>query len=200
MLWQAIGNRKIWVLSDEVYEHIDFQCAGHRSLLQHPLLRQRGVVVSSFGKTYQMTGWKVGYCIAPKILTEEIRKIHQYLTFSVNTPAQLALADMLAHAPQHYLTLADFYRQKRDFLIAALEKSRFRILPCFGTYFLLLDYSAISDLDDVSFSEWLTREVGVAAIPISVFCNCTFAHRLIRICFAKQQTTLKQAAERLCQL
>ena len=127
LLWQAIGTREIWVLSDEVYEHIHFQSTGHRSLLQHPLLRQRGVVISSFGKTYHMTGWKVGYCIAPKIMTDEIRKIHQYLTFSVNTPAQLALADMLAHAPQHYLTLADFYQQKRDYLIAALEKSRFRI-------------------------------------------------------------------------
>lgn len=141
---------------------------------------------------------RVLYC-AEKV-TDEIRKIHQYLTFSVNTPAQLALADMLAHSPQHYLTLPDFYQQKRDYLISALEKSRFKILPCSGTYFLLLDYRAISSLNDVSFCEWLTREVGVAAIPLSVFCNSQYAHSLIRICFAKQLPTLKQAAERLCQL
>lgn len=199
-LWQTISNRKIWVLSDEVYEHIHFQPSGHQSLLQHPNLRQRGIVVSSFGKTYHMTGWRVGYCIAPKTVTKEIRKIHQYLTFSVNTPAQLALADMLAHSPDHYATLADFYQKKRDYLSSALQKSRFEILPCSGTYFLLLDYRAISSLDDVSFCEWLTREVGVAAIPLSVFCDKPFTHSLIRVCFAKKQPTLKQAAERLCRL
>lgn len=199
-LWQAIGQQETYVLSDEVYEHICFAEGGHFSILQHPQLRERGIAVSSFGKTYHMTGWKVGYCVAPTAISAEIRKVHQYLTFAVNTPAQLALADMLRKEPEHYLDLPAFYRQRRDFLINALQESRFRVLPCEGTYFLLLDYSAISDLDDVSFCQWLTKEVGVAAIPLSVFCDGEFPHKLIRLCFAKQEHTLAAAAERLCQI
>lgn len=199
-LWQAIQLQEIYVLSDEVYEHICFAQAGHASVLTHPPLRQRAVVVSSFGKTFHMTGWKVGYCVAPAALTAEVRKVHQYLTFSVNTPAQLALADMLNADPQHYRQLPDFYRARRDRFIQALGNSRFRLLPCEGTYFLLADYSAISDLDDVAFCQWLTKEVGVAAIPLSVFCAGPFPHKLIRLCFAKQEATLDAAAERLCQL
>ena len=147
-----------------------------------------------------MTGWKVGYCIAPAAISAEIRKVHQYLTFAVNTPAQLALADMLRETPEHYLELPAFYQSRRDFLINALKESRFKVLPCEGTYFLLLDYSAISGLDDVSFCQWLTSEVGVAAIPLSVFCAGEFPHKLIRLCFAKQEPTLQAAAERLCQI
>lgn len=199
-LWQAIADKPIFVLSDEVYEHICFREPGHISVLQHPELRNRATVVSSFGKTYHMTGWKVGYCVAPPAITNEIRKIHQYLTFSVHTPTQLALADMLNHAPEHYLELPNFYRSRRDFLINALKTSRFTLLPCQGTYFLLLDYSAISDLDDVEFCRYLTTEVGVAAIPLSVFCAGEFPHRLIRLCFAKEEATLQAAAEKLCQL
>ena len=149
----------------------------------HPQLRERAVAVSSFGKTYHMTGWKVGYCVAPAPISAEIRKVHQYLTFSVNTPAQLALADMLRAEPEHYLALPDFYRQKRDILVNALNESRLEILPCEGTYFLLVDYSA-----------------GVAAIPLSVFCADPFPHKLIRLCFAKKESTLLAAAERLRQL
>ena len=199
-LWQAIAYREIYVLSDEVYEHICFAEGGHASVLKHPQLRERAVAVSSFGKTYHMTGWKVGYCIAPAAISAELRKVHQYLTFSVNTPAQLALADMLRAEPQHYRELPAFYRARRDVLVNALRDSKLEILPCEGTYFLLADYSAISDLDDVAFCQWLTKEVGVAAIPLSVFCADPFPHKLIRLCFAKQESTLLAAAERLCTL
>ncbi|MRS14023.1 aminotransferase class I/II-fold pyridoxal phosphate-dependent enzyme [Enterobacteriaceae bacterium RIT691] len=199
-LWQAIAEREIYVLSDEVYEHICFAPEGHASVLAHPQLRERAVAVSSFGKTFHMTGWKVGYCVAPAAISAELRKVHQYLTFSVNTPAQLAIADMLRSEPQHYRELPDFYRARRDLFVAALSESRLEILPCEGTYFLLADYSAISDLDDVSFCQWLTKDVGVAAIPLSVFCADPFPHKLIRLCFAKQESTLLAAAERLCKL
>ncbi len=199
-LWQAIADREIYVLSDEVYEHICFADGGHASVLKHPQLRERAVAVSSFGKTYHMTGWKVGYCIAPAAISAELRKVHQYLTFSVNTPAQLALAVMLRAEPQHYRELPAFYRARRDVLVNALRESKLEILPCEGTYFLLADYSAISDLDDVAFCQWLTKEVGVAAIPLSVFCADPFPHKLIRLCFAKQESTLLAAAERLCTL
>ncbi|MEL4016628.1 pyridoxal phosphate-dependent aminotransferase [Dryocola clanedunensis] len=199
-LWQAIAQHEIYVLSDEVYEHICFADEGHASVLAHPQLRERAVAVSSFGKTFHMTGWKIGYSVAPAALSAEIRKVHQYLTFAVNTPAQLAIADMLRAQPGHYRELPDFYRTRRDRFIQALASSRFEILPCEGTYFLLADYSAISDLDDVSFCQWLTKEVGVAAIPLSVFCADPFPHKLIRLCFAKQEATLDAAAERLCRL
>lgn len=200
VLWQAIAEREIYVLSDEVYEHICFAKDGHASVLAHPALRERAVAVSSFGKTYHMTGWKVGYCVAPAPVSAELRKVHQYLTFAVNTPAQLALADMLRAQPEHYRQLPEFYQARRDLFIDALSQSRLKLLPCEGTYFLLADYSAISDLDDVSFCRWLTTEVGVAAIPLSVFCAAPFPHKLIRLCFAKQEATLLAAAERLCRL
>ena len=199
-LWQAINRHEIYVVSDEVYEHICFATHGHASVLAHPQLRARAVAVSSFGKTYHMTGWKVGYCVAPPAISAELRKVHQYLTFSVNTPAQLALADMLREDPTHYRELPAFYQRKRDVLVNALRDSRLEILPCEGTYFLLIDYSAVSDLNDVAFCQWLTKEVGVAAIPLSVFCADPFPHKLIRLCFAKQESTLLAAAERLVTL
>ncbi|MTD27230.1 pyridoxal phosphate-dependent aminotransferase [Erwinia sorbitola] len=199
-LWEAVRQQEIYVLSDEVYEHICFDTHGHASVLAHAELRARAIAVSSFGKTFHMTGWKVGYCVAPAAISAELRKVHQYLTFSVNTPAQLAIADMLEQHPEHYRELPEFYRARRDRFVKALSGSRFKLLPCEGTYFLLADYSAISDLDDVAFCQWLTQEVGVAAIPLSVFCADTFPHKLIRLCFAKQEATLDAAAERLCQL
>lgn len=199
-LWQAIAEREIYVLSDEVYEHICFAALGHASVLTHPELRNRAIAVSSFGKTFHMTGWKVGYCVAPAALSAEVRKIHQYLTFAVNTPAQLALADMLRDEPEHWRQLPEFYRDRRDHLVQALGSSRLELLPCEGTYFLLADYSGVSDMDDVSFCQWLTINVGVAAIPLSVFCAEPFAHKLIRLCFAKRDATLDAAAERLCRL
>lgn len=199
-LWQAIKEREIFVISDEVYEHICFARQGHASVLAHSELRERAVAVSSFGKTYHMTGWKIGYCVAPAAIISELRKVHQYLTFSVNTPAQLALADMLREDPAHYRELPAFYQKKRDVLVNALRDSRLEILPCEGTYFLLVDYSAVSTLNDVEFCQWLTTEVGVAAIPLSVFCADPFPHKLIRLCFAKQESTLLAAAERLVSL
>ncbi|MFP1727707.1 pyridoxal phosphate-dependent aminotransferase [Lonsdalea quercina] len=199
-LWQAIAEREIYVLSDEVYEHICFDPQGHASVLAHPELRQRAVAVSSFGKTFHMTGWKVGYCVAPAPISAELRKIHQYLTFSVNTPAQLAIADMLREHPEHWRELPEFYQARRDRFVNALSASRFELLPCQGTYFLLADYKAISTQDDVSFCRWMTEHVGVAAIPLSVFCADPFPHTLIRLCFAKQESTLDAAAERLCRL
>ena len=199
-LWQAIKEREIFVISDEVYEHICFARQGHASVLAHSELRERAVAVSSFGKTYHMTGWKIGYCVAPAAISSELRKVHQYLTFSVNTPAQLALADMLREDPAHYRELPAFYQKKRDVLVNALRDSRLEILPCEGTYFLLVDYSAVSTLNDVEFCQWLTTEVGVAAIPLSVFCADPFPHKLIRLCFAKQESTLLAAAERLSSL
>jgi methionine aminotransferase len=199
-LWAAIAEHEIYVLSDEVYEHICFAKGGHASVLAHQQLRQRAIAVSSFGKTFHMTGWKVGYCVAPVALSAEVRKVHQYLTFSVNTPAQLALADMLRAKPEHWQQLPAFYLAKRDRFVQALANSKLEILPCAGTYFLLADYSAISDLDDVAFCRWLTEHAGVAAIPLSVFCAEPFPHKLIRLCFAKQDATLDAAAERLCRL
>ncbi len=199
-LWQAIAGQEIYVLSDEVYEHICFTKGGHASVLAHPQLRERAIAVSSFGKTFHMTGWKVGYCVAPAPLSAEVRKVHQYLTFSVNTPAQLALADMLRAEPEHYRTLPAFYRARRDLFVEALKPGRFKLLACEGTYFLLADYSAISALNDVDFCRWLTAEVGVAAIPLSVFCEGPFPHRLIRLCFAKQPETLLAAAQKLVAL
>lgn len=193
-LWESIAAREIYVLSDEVYEHISFASGGHISALMHKGLRERSVVVSSFGKTYHMTGWKVGYCIAPAAISTELRKIHQFLTFAVNTPAQLALADMLEAQPEHYRHLPAFYLQRRQRLAAGLADSRFQVIEGQGTYFLLVDYRAISDADDVTFCRWLTIDVGVAAIPLSVFCDGPWPHKLVRLCFAKQDATLDAAA------
>lgn len=186
------------VLSDEVYEHIVFDGADHQSVLRHAELAERSFVVSSFGKTYHCTGWKVGYCIAPRALSAEFRKVHQYLTFCTFTPAQVAFADMLERDPQHYLDLPAFYQAKRDRFRELLAGSKFRLLPVGGAYFQVADYSALDDRDDLAFSEWLIKHAGVAAIPISAFYETPPAdQRLVRFCFAKNDATLEQAAERL---
>lgn len=186
------------VLSDEVYEHIVFDGADHQSVLRHAELAERSFVVSSFGKTYHCTGWKVGYCIAPRALSAEFRKVHQYLTFCTFTPAQVAFADLLERDPQHYLDLPAFYQAKRDHFRALLAGSKFRLLPVGGAYFQVADYSALDDRDDLAFSEWLIKQAGVAAIPISAFYETPPAdQRLVRFCFAKNDATLEQAAERL---
>ncbi|MGO3344503.1 MAG: methionine aminotransferase [Marinomonas sp.] len=199
-LWQAIESRDIYVLSDEVYEFIHF--GDHAvSVHKHTKLSERSLVVSSFGKSFHLTGWKVGYVVAPTELMMELRKIHQYVTFCTATPLQQALAEHLTESPEESVGLAAFYQQKRDVLRNALENSRFTLLPCDGTYFQLLDYSQISDLDDVAFCEWLIAEVGVAAIPVSVFYqHAPQGQRLIRLCFAKEEETLATAAERLSRL
>ena len=199
-LAEIVRGTNIFVLSDEVYEHIVFDGALHQSVLRHAELAARSFVVSSFGKTYHCTGWKVGYCIAPQALSAEFRKVHQYLTFCTFNPAQWAFADVLEHDPQHYLDLPAFYQQKRDFFRGLLAPSKFKLLPVRGAYFQVVDYSAISNKDDLNFSEWLIHEAGVAAIPVSAFYETPPETRLVRFCFAKSEATLSAAAERLCKL
>ncbi|MCB5163131.1 methionine aminotransferase [Marinomonas algarum] len=199
-LWQAVQHRDVYVLSDEVYEFIQFN-ESVVSVHKHQRLAERSIIVSSFGKSFHLTGWKVGYVVAPADITAELRKVHQYVTFCTATPLQQALAEHLLALPEESAGLAGLYRQKRDVLRNALANSRFHLLPCDGTYFQLLDYSDISDLDDVAFCEWLIDEVGVAAIPISVFYQTPpNGQRLIRLCFAKEDDTLVEAAQRLSAL
>lgn len=184
------------ILSDEVYEHLVYDGIQHRSPAHYPALRDRTFVVASFGKLYHTTGWKVGYCLAPADLTSEFRKVHQFNVFSVNTPIQHALADFLVDRDE-YLMLSAFFQQKRDFLLEGLTTTSFRALPCEGTYFLLADYSAISDLPEQDFCQMLTKQFGVATIPVSAFYHQTSNQQLVRICFAKQAETLERAMERL---
>ncbi|MGI9146528.1 MAG: methionine aminotransferase [Chloroflexota bacterium] len=188
----------VLVLSDEVYEHIIFDGRQHQSVLRHAELAERSFVVSSFGKTYHCTGWKVGYCIAPPALSAEFRKVHQYLTFATFTAAQHAFADVLEADPRHHLDLPAFYAARRDRFRDLIGESRFALLPVAGAYFQVVDYSAIADCDDVSFCEWLVREKGVAGIPVSVFYDAAPADlKLVRFCFAKTEATLSQAGQRL---
>ena len=195
-----IRERDIYLVSDEVYEHLVFDGIQHASVLAHEELYQRAFVVSSFGKTYHVTGWKTGYVVAPPALSTELRKVHQYVSFCGVTPLQWALADYMAEHPEHVEELPAFYQAKRDLFCDLLAGSRFTFTRAAGTYFQLVDYSAIrSDLDDVAMAEWLTREHGVAAIPVSVFYQSPPADlRLVRFCFAKREETLRQAADKLC--
>ena len=195
-----LHGSQVLVLADEVYEHMLFDGRRHHSLLSHAELAGRSFVVSSFGKTYHVTGWKVGYCVAPAPLTVEFRKVHQFVQFAVATPLQAALADFLAECPQHHLDLPEFYQRKRDHFCALLAQTRLRFEPAAGTYFQLVDYSAVSDLPDVEFAHWLTTEIGVAAIPISVFSESPPQERIVRFCFAKHESTLDASAQRLRQL
>ena len=189
-----------YVLSDEVYEHIVFDGLRHATVLAQPQLAERSFAVFSFGKTYHATGWKVGYCVAPSELTQEFRRIHQYLNFAVVTPIQYALADFLAACPEHHQRLGEFYGAKRDSFRRLLAPTPFELGPSKGTYFQLADYGRVSDLEDLEFARWLTVAHGVAVIPISVFCQDPPAERLIRFCFAKQDATLEEAARRLAGL
>ena len=191
----------IVLLSDEVYEHIVFDGARHESVLRHPGLRERAFVISSFGKTYHCTGWKVGYCIAPAALSAEFRKVHQYNVFCTFAPAQHAFAAMIEQEPEHYDTLGAFYEAKRDHFREQLLSTKLKPLPVPGGYFQLVDYSAVSDLDDLAFCRWLTIEHGVTAIPLSPFYETPPAgQRLARLCFAKNEATLDAAIERLRKL
>ncbi len=199
-LAELTRDSEILIISDEVYEHIVFDGALHQSALRHAELAERSFVVSSFGKTYHCTGWKVGYCIAPRALSAEFRKVHQYLTFCTFGPAQWAFAEVLAKDPQHYLDLPAFYQAKRDRFRELLAPTRFTLLPVGGAYFQLVDYSAISDKNDLNFSEWLVREAGVAAIPVSAFYEAAPDARIVRFCFAKSDATLAAAAERLARV
>jgi methionine aminotransferase len=193
-----LAGTGIFLLSDEVYEHIVFDGARHESALRHPALRERAFGVSSFGKTYHCTGWKLGYCIAPPAMSAEFRKVHQYNVFCSFAPAQHAFAAMLEHEPEHYEQLGAFYQAKRDRFREQLLGTRLRPVPVPGGNFQLVDYSAVSDLDDAAFCRWLTVEKGVAAIPLSPFYDVPPAgQRLARLCFAKNEATLDAAIERL---
>ena len=198
-LSRLVAGHDCYLLSDEVYEHVVFDGTAHRSAAQYPELRERAFVVASFGKLYHITGWKVGYCLAPQALMAEFRKVHQFNVFSVNTPIQYALADFLK-VPDEYLGLPAFFQEKRDLLLRGLANTQLTPLPCAGTYFLLADYSAISDLPELAFCEWLTREHGVATIPVAAFYNDAINQRLIRICFAKREETFEKAMERLMRI
>jgi len=192
----ALDGSGVIVLSDEVYEHIVFDGARHESLARHPALRERTCVVSSFGKTYHTTGWKVGYVAAPRALTAEIQRVHQFVTFATNTPAQHAYAEFTRRRAR-YDDLAAFYQEKRDRFLELLESSRFTPVASRGTYFQILDYSAISGEGDAAFAMRLLKEHGVASIPTSAFLYNSEAPRVLRFCFAKKDETLEQAAARL---
>jgi methionine aminotransferase len=197
-LVSILQGTDIVLLSDEVYEHIVFDGARHESTLRHPELRERAFVVSSFGKTYHCTGWKIGYCIAPASLSAEFRKVHQYNTFCSFTPAQFAFAEMIDAHPEHYLELGAFYQAKRDRFASQLRGTRLKPLPVPGGYFQLVDYSEVSNFPDAEFCRWLTVEKGVAAIPLSPFYESPPAgQRLARLCFAKNEQTLDAAIARL---
>ena len=195
-LASIVRNTKIMILSDEVYEHMVFDEQAHLSVSSHAELASRSFVISSFGKTYHVTGWKVGYVLAPSVLTAEFRKVHQFNVFTVNTPMQIGLANYMQN-PSHHVNLPNFYQEKRDFFRAGLEGSKFKLLPTQGTYFQCVDYSAISSLNELDFATWLTKEIGVAAIPVSAFYQKQTQNNLVRFCFAKKTSTLQEALERL---
>jgi methionine aminotransferase len=199
-LQSLVCENNLFLISDEVYEFITFDGEEHESVLRYPELFKRSFTLSSFGKTFHATGWKLGYAVAPEALTNEFRKIHQFITFTSNTPAQIGLTDMLEKHPEHISGLSSFYQHKRDQLVKILSNSRFKLLPSKGTYFLLADYSEISEKNDYDFCRWLIQSVGVAAIPLSPFYEDAGNDKTIRLCFAKQQETLELAGEKLCQL
>lgn len=194
-----VRGSDILILSDEVYEHMVFDGARHESVCRHPELAERAFVVSSFGKTYHVTGWKIGYVAAPAALSAEFRKVHQYNIFTVNTPVQHGIAQYMQN-PAPYLELPAFYQRKRDLFRDGLKNTRFKLLPADGTYFLCVDYSAISSLSEADFAIWLTSEIGVAAIPVSAFYQSPRESGIVRFCFAKQDQTLQLALERLARI
>ncbi len=193
-------QHNLLVCSDEVYEHLVYDGQQHHSVLQRPGLRERAFAHFSFGKTFSVTGWKTGYCVAPPALTAELRKVHQFVAFVAVTPVQQAIADFLTSDPGYPATLADTYQRRRDLFCHALEPSRFTLRPSQGTYFQLLDYSAISDLPDRQLSEEWTRSPGIASIPVSVFYQRAPRQGLLRFCFAKRDEVLLEAAEMLCKI
>jgi methionine aminotransferase len=200
-LAEILHGTGIFLVSDEVYEHIVFDGRRHESVLRYPELAERAFVISSFGKTYHCTGWKIGYAIAPPALTVEFRKVHQYNTFTSFSPAQYAFAAMIRDEPEHYEQLGAFYQAKRDRFREQLLATKLKPLPVPGGYFQLVDYSAISDLPDTEFVKWLTVEHGVTAIPLSPFYESPPSRqRLARLCFAKNDATMDAAVERLLKL
>lgn len=202
-LQELLAPTNVVLISDEVYEHMVYAPLRHESVARYPALAARAFIISSFGKTYHVTGWKVGYVAAPAALTAEFRKVHQFNVFCVNTPMQHGLAQYMAD-PQPYLGLAAFYQAKRDHFRAGLAGTRFRLLPCEGTYFQAVSYAELQvperELDEADFCQWLTREIGVAAIPVSAFYGDGYEQKTIRFCFAKQERTLDAALQRLARL
>ena len=198
-LQELLAPTEVLLISDEVYEHMVFDGQEHQSAARFPALAARAFIVSSFGKTYHVTGWKVGYVAAPAAMTVEFRKVHQFNVFTVNTPVQHGLATYMAD-PQPHLQLPAFYQRKRDLFRDGLKRTKFRILPSEGTYFQCVDISDLSDLDEADFCKWLTSEIGVAAIPLSAFYANEFDQRVVRFCFAKREETLNSALDRLAKL
>jgi len=198
-LQELLAPTNILLISDEVYEHMVFDGVPHESAARYPGLAARAFIVSSFGKTYHVTGWKVGYVAAPAALSAEFRKVHQFNVFTVNTPVQHGLAAYMAD-PEPYLALPAFYQRKRDLFRAGLAHTRFKLLPGEGTYFQCVDISEVSELSEAEFCQWLTSEIGVAAIPLSAFYGDGFDQRVVRFCFAKKDETLNAALGRLARL
>lgn len=198
-LADIVRDTNIFLIGDEVYEHIIFDGREHWSLLRNSVLQERSFICGSFGKTFHVTGWKIGYCLAPKALTEELRKVHQWITFSTVTPIQYALADFLRE-PNNYLSIPMFYQQKRDKFLDCIKDSRFTYTPAHGSFFQCVNYKNITDENDFDLAIRLTREIGVASIPVSVFYNHKDDYKTLRFCFAKDDETLEKAGERLCKL
>ncbi|MCL4154682.1 UNVERIFIED_CONTAM: hypothetical protein GTU68_014198 [Idotea baltica] len=199
-LEKIVLKHNLFIISDEVYEHLIYDDYRHESILKNPILFERAFVCYSFGKLFNNTGWKIGYCVAPPNLSIEFRKVHQFNVFSVNHPMQLALADFISNPGSYYLELSRFYQKKKDAFESAIRKSRFKIIPSHASYFQLLDYSAISDQVDIEFAKKLILENGIASIPISVFYKDAPNDRILRFCFAKEESTLLKAAKILCQI
>ena len=195
-----IRDQDILILSDEVYEHMVYDGVKHESVLGHEELREKSFAVFSFGKTYHATGWKLAYCVAPAALTSEFRKVHQFVTFTTSSFVQYAIADFMAECPEHTRELPDFYEIKRDKFCNLIAPSRLKFSPTKASYFQLVDYSEISDKNDIDFANYLTQEKGVAAIPLSPFYEKPLPTKVIRFCFCKDDNTLQQAAEILCAL
>jgi methionine aminotransferase len=193
---RVLEHTDSFVVSDEVYEHIVFDGGRHESMARHPAIAERAVVISSFGKTYHTTGWKIGYCVAPRLLAAEVARVHQWVTYAVNTPIQRAYAEMVTRDPM-CTEVTSFYQAKRDLFLQLLQGSRFRPIACRGTFFQVVDYSEITDEHDAEFAIRLTKEHGVAAIPISPFLSGVEPGPVLRFCFAKRDETLERAAERL---
>lgn len=198
-LQKIVQNTEIIILSDEVYEHIIFDEIEHQSVARFPKLAERSIIVSSFGKTYHTTGWKTGYVLAPANLMTEFRKVHQFMAFSANTPIQYALADFLQDKDE-YLLLNKFYQEKRDYFQKLVKGSRFKLMPCFGSYFQLLNYNKITQEKDTEFATRITKEYKIASIPSSVFYHKHTDNHVLRFCFAKTNETLEQAAEKICSI
>ena len=199
VLMDIVAGTNILIVSDEVYEHIVFDGHRHESMTRYPELARRSFVISSFGKTYHTTGWKLGYCLAPKQLSVEFQRVHQFVTFASHTPTQFAYAEFM-EKKEKYLTLPDFYQEKRDLFLSLIKDSRFRPLPCLGTYFQMLSYANITDEKDIDFAKRLTTVHKVASIPPSVFYVNGDDHKALRFCFAKKDETLIAAAEKLCKI